>query len=66
MTNTLTAKRGRVLVIFAHPDDAEFTSGGTMARWASEGSEIYYVVCTDGSKGSGDSGLTAEALVHQR
>ncbi|OGO20489.1 MAG: hypothetical protein A2144_03105 [Chloroflexi bacterium RBG_16_50_9] len=67
MTSAITARQAkRVMVIIAHPDDGEFTSGGTIARWASEGSEIYYVVCTDGSKGSGDSGLTTEALVHRR
>lgn len=39
-------------MIFAHPDDAEFTAGGTLAKWALAGDQIYYVVCTDGSKGS--------------
>jgi hypothetical protein len=53
----------RVLVVFAHPDDAEFTAGGTIARWTLEGSEISYVVCTDGSKGDDDSELPADMLV---
>ena len=26
----------RAMVVFAHPDDAEFTSGGTVAKWAGE------------------------------
>ena len=42
----------RVLVVTAHPDDVEFTSGGTIARWAAEGHHVTYVVCTDGSKGT--------------
>ena len=42
------------LVLFAHPDDAEFMCGGTIARWAREGCEVHYVVCTDGSAGSNE------------
>jgi len=45
------SEAGRVLVVFADPDDAEFTSGGTIARWVAEGLHVDYVVCTDGSKG---------------
>lgn len=56
----------RVLVVFAHPDDAEFTAGGTLARWASDGSQICYAVCTDGSKGGQDRELPAEQLTSQR
>ena len=41
----------RLLAISAHPDDAEFTSGGSLKRWASEGWTVYLVVCTDGRKG---------------
>jgi LmbE family N-acetylglucosaminyl deacetylase len=44
----------RVLAVGAHPDDVEFTSGGSLARWAAEGWSAHLVVCTDGSKGSQD------------
>ena len=27
----------RVLIVMAHPDDGEFGSGGTLARWAARG-----------------------------
>jgi LmbE family N-acetylglucosaminyl deacetylase len=50
------------LVLFAHPDDAEFMCGGTMAAWAADGTEIHYVVATDGSAGSNDPAVTREAL----
>lgn len=43
-----------VLVVMAHPDDAEFGCGGTIARWAAAGKEINYVLCTSGDKGSSD------------
>jgi LmbE family N-acetylglucosaminyl deacetylase len=41
----------RALVVFAHPDDAEFLCGGTVARWTQEGTEVRYVCGTDGSAG---------------
>ena len=36
---------------FAHPDDAEFLCGGTVALWARAGTEVTYVCATDGSAG---------------
>ena len=50
------------MVIMAHPDDAEFTSAGTVALWASGGCQIAYVVCTDGNAGSHEPGMTQEKL----
>jgi LmbE family N-acetylglucosaminyl deacetylase len=50
------------LVLFAHPDDAEFFCGGTVARWVREGCEVHYVCVTDGSAGSNDPGTTREAM----
>lgn len=48
------------LVLFAHPDDAEFMCGGTIVRWTREGCEVHYVVCTDGSAGSNEPGASRE------
>ncbi|MEE8347134.1 MAG: PIG-L family deacetylase, partial [Dehalococcoidia bacterium] len=45
----------RALVIAAHPDDSEFGAAGTVALWARDGWEVYYLICTDGSKGSEDA-----------
>ena len=42
------------LVIIAHPDDAEFGCAGTVALWAREGWDVYYVLCTDGAGGGPD------------
>jgi LmbE family N-acetylglucosaminyl deacetylase len=56
----------RALVIAAHPDDSEFGVAGTAAVWARDGWEVYYLICTDGSKGSDDPGMTADKLVPLR
>ena len=56
----------RAMVIFAHPDDAEIGSGGVIARWASAGCEVTYVLCTNGSAGTADRSLTPEELVDRR
>lgn len=56
----------RAMVIFAHPDDAEFGAAGTVARLTSEGKEVVYTVTTDGSKGSADPTVTPEALIALR
>jgi LmbE family N-acetylglucosaminyl deacetylase len=40
------------MVIFAHPDDAEFTCGGTVAKWCAQGWTVYYVLATSGDKGT--------------
>ncbi|MDV2988700.1 MAG: PIG-L deacetylase family protein [Dehalogenimonas sp.] len=62
----MTEINGKVMVIFAHPDDAEFTAGGTIARWTNEGRRVSYVVCTDGSKGAEIEQLDKEDLVTMR
>jgi LmbE family N-acetylglucosaminyl deacetylase len=43
------------LAVFAHPDDAEWMFGGTVARLTANGAEVNYVVCTDGSNGTIDT-----------
>jgi LmbE family N-acetylglucosaminyl deacetylase len=53
---------GSVLIIFAHPDDAEGNCGGTTAKWAGEGKTIHYFVLTNGDKGSDDPLMTSEKL----
>jgi LmbE family N-acetylglucosaminyl deacetylase len=55
-----------LLAISAHPDDAEFTSGGSLARWAAEGWHVHLVVCTNGGKGSQDPTLQLAELAQVR
>src|SRR5262245_4647283 len=51
-----------VLVITAHPDDAEFGCGGSMAKWAAEGRSVSLVISTNGNKGSGDREMTSDRI----
>lgn len=56
----------RALVIHAHPDDPEFSAGGTVARWTDAGIEVTYAIVSDGSKGTDDRTITNEQLVALR
>lgn len=56
----------RVLVIYAHPDDAEFFAGGTIARWSAEGADITLFLLTSGDKGTSVRGLTPRQLIEMR
>jgi LmbE family N-acetylglucosaminyl deacetylase len=55
-----------VLVIAAHPDDAEFGAAGTVATWIGEGRRAAYLICTSGEKGTSDPTLTPEMLTQIR
>src|SRR5437870_1203885 len=63
---TQAGERKRALVVAAHPDDPDFGAGGTAALWSRDGWEFYYLVCTDGSKGTSDPEMTSERLVPLR
>jgi len=56
----------KILVVMAHPDDPEFSCGGTLAKWTREGSEIRYVLLTCGDKGSDSPDVTPEMLCADR
>jgi len=56
----------RVLVLTAHPDDAEFGAGGTVAKLVREGMHVSYCIVTNGNKGSGDRSMTPERLARIR
>jgi LmbE family N-acetylglucosaminyl deacetylase len=40
-----------VAVFGAHPDDLDWSSGGTTAAWTHAGKEVYYVLTTSGESG---------------
>jgi LmbE family N-acetylglucosaminyl deacetylase len=52
----------RALVVTAHPDDMEFGSAGTLAKWVDEGAEVTLCLGTDGSTGTQDRSLMGAGL----
>jgi LmbE family N-acetylglucosaminyl deacetylase len=54
------------MLIYAHPDDIEFSAAGTASRWAKAGCEVIYVVITDGNVGSHEEGMTSVKVAEVR
>lgn len=49
-----TQRPERLMVIVAHPDDADFGPAGSIARWIDAGCVAHLVCCTSGDAGSDD------------
>ncbi|MEE8336632.1 MAG: PIG-L deacetylase family protein [Dehalococcoidia bacterium] len=56
----------KAMVVMAHPDDCEFTVGGTVALLCSKGWEVDIVVATSGNKGTKDPEVTPQQLAGMR
>ncbi|HET9014786.1 MAG TPA: PIG-L deacetylase family protein [Thermomicrobiaceae bacterium] len=56
----------RVMVVVAHPDDMEFSSSGTVAKFVKEGREVVLVQCTSGDKGTARRDITSADLAKLR
>ncbi|MGG7572356.1 PIG-L deacetylase family protein [Streptomyces sirii] len=56
----------RVLAIAAHPDDVDFKAGGTIAQWTAAGTEVTYLVLTDGAAGGEDPAVPRAELAAVR
>ncbi|TMK45146.1 MAG: PIG-L family deacetylase, partial [Actinobacteria bacterium] len=66
-TPAATERRfAKALVFTPHPDDAELSGGATMAKWASEGTEVVLCVVTNGAMGSNDPSVGREELIATR
>lgn len=61
-----TARPERVLVIVAHPDDADFGAAATVAKWVREGTIARLVCCTSGDAGADDARTDPLALARRR
>lgn len=57
---------GPVLVVAAHPDDADIGCGGSMARLVEAGRHVVVAVVTDGSEGGDDPAAPDEELRDRR
>ena len=66
MTDKTEFKPKAVLGVAAHPDDLDFGMSGSAAKWAADGAEVYYLILTDGSKGSDDRRLSSAELIKIR
>lgn len=56
----------RILVVAAHPDDLETSSGGTLALLIAQGAEVALLLGTDGDIGTHDVSFTRETLAAAR
>jgi LmbE family N-acetylglucosaminyl deacetylase len=64
--DTPTVRTGPVLAVFAHPDDAEISAGGVLAKWARVGREVHLLILTNGDRGSGDPSRDRAELAEVR
>lgn len=56
----------KALVVGAHPDDCDFGAGGTAWEWVQKGWEVFFLVATDGSRGTADLHQDRGALARRR
>jgi LmbE family N-acetylglucosaminyl deacetylase len=56
----------KILLMTAHPDDADIMAGGTIARWTDEGHDVHSVIFTRGDKGHEDPTMTAQVVATLR
>ncbi len=56
----------RALAVYAHPDDPEISAGGTLAKWAAAGTEVWVLITTRGDKGTHDPAADLDALAALR
>jgi len=60
--DTINFKNKRILVVVAHPDDADFGAAGTMALASKQGAQIHYLIATKGQRGSDDEKMTEKEI----
>jgi LmbE family N-acetylglucosaminyl deacetylase len=54
------------LAVYAHPDDPEIAAGGTLAKWAAAGADVWLLIVAQGEKGTLDPNADLDALASRR
>lgn len=54
------------LLIAAHPDDGEFGAAGYCVQLVDQGWDVYFLICTNGAKGTEDRTMARERLIALR
>lgn len=55
-----------ILIVAAHPDDPEFGCGATVAKYIKLGATAYYLICTNGDRGSKQQTIDKKDLTELR
>ncbi len=50
----------KMMIVYAHPDDESFGSGGLIAKYVAQGVQVDYVCATDGDMGTPDEAIANE------
>jgi LmbE family N-acetylglucosaminyl deacetylase len=56
----------RILVVQAHPDDADYYTGGTIKKCIEKGATVTYLTLTSGNKGTRDRNLNSKKIAEIR
>lgn len=64
--SVVNTSKKTILAVGAHPDDIDIGCSGTIGKFVEESSQVYYLVLTDGSKGSEDPQISSAELTKIR
>ena len=64
--NKVFKDKTKVLIVFSHPDDADFFASGTIARLVEDGKLVRVVKMTSGNKGSKQNDYDEKGLALER
>jgi LmbE family N-acetylglucosaminyl deacetylase len=59
-------RRLTIAAVYAHPDDGEFFTAGSLVKWARQGHRVHAICASSGNLGSKQIGADPEALARTR